>query len=171
MKGRHKDSAKAGSLTHLMDLDAATARTWNAEEIGEIFRHQLATPLECDLGGRQRHLPGRLEATGAAADAPIRTFGDLLHHRQPPPELLELTKRFAKDCRNRPDGPLPDEIATVLYFLSIAAALTRCGRRITRMDDQSLCYSLDWALKQTWLDEPSRELLRAALEAIDSPAP
>ena len=104
-------------------------------------------------------------------EEPLRTFGDLLHHRQPPLELLELTKRFAKDCRKHPDGSLPDEIATALYFLSIAAAIVKCGRRITGMDDQSLAYSLDWTLKQAWLDEPLGELLQAALAAVDSPAP
>ena len=167
MKDNDLRQSDALSLTHLMDAGAGGRRLWEPEELGAILAHQLAAPLACDLGPLDKEFDQRLERFNAAADPPIRTFGDLLDHPCPPVELLELTKRFAKDCRNHPDGPLPDEIATVLYFLSIVAAMTRCGRRITGMDDSSLRYSLSWALKQPWLDEPSRKLIEAGQETLD----
>jgi len=77
-----------------------------------------------------------------------------------------LAKRFAKACRSREDGPLPNEIATVLYVLSIAAALAKCGCRITVADDQSLQYGLDWALEQPWIDAATRATLRQCREGM-----
>lgn len=156
-------SSDARSLSRMMDPQPGGGRLWEPDELGAILAHQLSAPLECDLG----HLDGGLaERLQGAAGPPMRTFAELLDHPHPPVELLELTKRFAKACRSDPQGPLPDEIATVLYFLSIAAALARCGRRITKMDDSSLRYSLDWALGLPWLDDSSRRLLRQGREAI-----
>ncbi|OHB72648.1 MAG: hypothetical protein A2V70_17310 [Planctomycetes bacterium RBG_13_63_9] len=163
----HPQEDNAQSLTYMMDLDFGSRELWGPDELEAVLAHQLSAPLECDLGHLDKGLAGRLEAANSADGPPIRTFADLLHHPRPPVELLELTKRFAKACRSHRQSPLPDEIATVLYFLSIAVALTQCGRRITKMDDPSLGYSLDWGLKQPWLDEPTRELLRNARRAID----
>ena len=155
----------ARSLSHMMDPDpAGGVEPWSREELGEIFEHQLAAPLQCDLVD----VSEPLQTADAAA---ICTFGELLHHGQPPVGLLEQVKRFAKACRNHPNSPLPDEIATVLYFLSIAAARVKCDRRITQMDDRSLCYSLDWALKQPWLDASSRRVLQDGRDAIGTSGP
>ena len=159
----HNSSAQ--SLSYMMDPDADSGQHWEAEELGEILEHQLAARLECDLADKSKQVSEELEA---AEKSGVKTFGDLLQHANPPLELLKLTRRFAKGCRTQPDAPLPDEVATVLYFLSIAAALVRCGSRITKMDDKSLRYSLDWALKQPWLDEASRGLLREGQETIDA---
>ena len=170
MKGREVDKDEARSLTFMMDLEGGGRRLWEPAELGAILEHQLSAPLECDLSHLEKDLARRLDELDSAPGKPIKTFADLLHHPHPPVELLELTKRFAKACRTRRDGPLPGEIATVLYFLSIAVALAKCDRRITKMDDQSLRYSLDWALKQPWLDASVRELLREGQAAIDSSA-
>lgn len=167
MEERDELANDVNSLTQMMDLDSGGPKLWRPAELGAILDHQLAAPLECDLGGLDKGLAGRLAAAGGP---PIKSFRDLLHHPHPPVELLELTKRFGKACRNHPDSPLPDEIATVLYFLSIVVAITRCGRRITKMDDPSLRYSLDWALKQPWLDEATRRRFEEGRAAVDSSA-
>jgi hypothetical protein len=164
----YKDDAQ--SLTQMMDLDFAGRGLWEPNELGAILEHQLSAPLEHDLGLVDRAVAGRLAALNTAGGPPLRSFADLLHHPNPPLELLELTKRFAKACRNDRNSPLPGEIATVLYFLSIVVAITKCDRRITKMDDPALRYSLDWALKQPWLDTSTRGLLEAGRNAIDSSA-
>ena len=61
---------------------------------------------------------------------------------------------------------LPDDFAPLLYILSIVVAMTKCGCRITGLDDQALRHSLQWALDQSWVDEPTRGLLRAGYRAI-----
>ncbi len=154
------------SLTNMMDLDAAEQHPWAPDELEAILAHQLATPLECDLEAFDIGLPERLAGFNAASRPPIVTFGDLLHHSEPPADMLELIKTFAKSCRTNRNAPLPDEISTVLYFLSIVVALTKCDRRITRMDDASLRYSLDWALRQSWLDDATRALLQQGRERL-----
>ncbi len=151
------------SLTHMMDLEPGGPELWKPEDLGAILEHQLSAPLHCDLAPIDEGLAGQLESAGGT---PIRSFADLLHHPHPPIEMLQATKRFAKACRSRDDGPLPDEVATVLYILSIVAAMLHGGRRITKMDDASLRYSLDWALKQPWLDDASRGLIEQGRQAI-----
>ena len=59
---------------------------------------------------------------------------------------------------------MPRDIATMLYFACAAAALVRCGERITRLDDTKLREGLEWAIAQSWLDGTSRELFTAALK-------
>lgn len=148
----------AQSLTHMFDLDCDGARLWEPEELGAILEHQLAASVEYDLGRLDKDVAERLAAVNSAGGPPIDSFKDLLHHPQPPLEIVELTKRFAKACRSNPGGPLPDEVATVLYFLAIVVAMTRCRQRITGMDDQSLRHGLRWVLGQSWLDRATREL-------------
>jgi hypothetical protein len=166
MRGDDLHRADPQSLTQMMSAGVGDERLWAPDELGAILEHQLAAPLECDLSGLDNGLAEWLDEPGEAGDRPLGTFGDLLRHPSPPLRLLELTKEFAKARRSHPRSPLPDEIATVLYFLSIAAAMTRCGTRITRMDDHSLEYGLKWALKQPWLDDSSRGLLEEGLQAI-----
>jgi hypothetical protein len=168
MNSRDDHEDNTPSLTYMMDLDFGSQELWGPDELGAVLEHQLSAPLQCDLGRLDKGLAGRLEELNSAEGPALGTFGDLLHHPHPPVELLELAKRFAKACRSHRDSPLPDEVATVLYFLSIAVALTKCGQRITKMDDASLRYSFEWALKQSWLDASSRGLLEQARQAIDS---
>jgi len=90
------------------------------------------------------------------------TFGDLLHHPQPPLEMLQRVKRFAKACKVKAEGPLPPEVATVLYFASIVVALLRCEARISELDNKAIRTGTEWALAQTWLDQPTRSIFEEA---------
>ncbi len=131
---------------------------WPEAELGKILRHQLAAPLEADLGSA---------AIDAAANVPAGTawcvtFRDLFEHSAPPLELLEIVKAFAKDCRAKPHGPLPPEVALVLYYGCIAAALLRHGRNITQLDAASLLDGIRWALSCPWLDNSTRKLFEAS---------
>ena len=157
---RHTDPAM---LSRLMALDAEGGG-WGEQELGDILRHQLRAPLLFDLG--KLTPAGEVELRQFAhAGGRIESFGDLLHHRAPPVELLVLVKEFAKSGRTG-HGSLPREIATLLYYASIAAALVRQGRRITRMEDAGLREGLRWAVGQPWVDEPTRQVLREAIEKL-----
>jgi hypothetical protein len=81
-------------------------------------------------------------------------------------ELLEMVKDFAKANVDRPDSGLPAEIAAVLYYTSIAAALVRLDTRISQLSDAGLQRGLRGALSQGWLDEKTKELLTQALAKV-----
>jgi hypothetical protein len=166
-------SSDRRSLARLMGLDEDAESPWAERDFGAILAHQLAAPLEPDLQSVDPGVGGRLKELAAGGAAPPATFRDLLHHGQPPVELLELTQKFAKRCRKGPDSPMPDEVSTILYLLSITVARIKCHARISRLDDESLRASLQWALAQSWLVGEMRQLLldgAAALGQTDEAA-
>ena len=114
--------------------------------------------------------PGAAEMSASCDGSPLVTFGDLLRHPEPPLVLVEAAKRFARKNANKDSSALPTEIATVLYFATIAAALLHHGERITRSGDDVLRYGFQLTLERPWLDETTRSLVTEALEQFAGPA-
>jgi RNA polymerase sigma-70 factor (ECF subfamily) len=135
-----------------------------------LLQHVLTAPVPLDLSAVDAALAGSARAWAEGQGLVLRSFGDLLHHPNPLPELLELAKEFAKENRTDPESPLPREVATVLYYASIAVALARCGRRITRHDDATLGQGFRWGCEQPWVDEATRGLLREGLRVLGASA-
>jgi hypothetical protein len=160
------------SLADLMDCRGQREELWSQEELQAILKHQLAAEVQFDLERFDeavgRDLP---RAQRSVEGLSISSFGDLFQHPQPPIELLDLTRRWAKACRTGSDHSLPAEIATILYLSSIAAAMTRCHCRISALGDEALRYGFDWALAQQWLDESTLRLLESGRRALDSTGP
>jgi tRNA A-37 threonylcarbamoyl transferase component Bud32 len=159
-----------GLLAEMMAFGGEGA-LWRPEELAGIFRHQLDARLAFDFDSLDVGLGKRVEEQAEKASPPIRTFRDLLWHPQPPVELLDLAKRFAKSCAGRPGAALPEEIARVLYALSIVVGMTRCGQRITELDDRQLREQLDWAAALPWLDDAARGLLAEGRRQIGTSPP
>lgn len=157
---------QALSLSKMMNLDAGREPLWETAELEAILQHQLAAPLAPDLSVVDPAVRSRIREWGEAAGQPLSTFRDLFQHPRPPVELLELTKRFAKQCRNHPEHPLPEEVATVLYFLALAVALAKCGSRISKLSDAALREGIAWALEQPWLDESVRKTLQGLASSL-----
>ena len=153
-------------MAALLDTGSGEERIWHPDELEAILKHQLSAPIEVDLVSLERHLAARLRLAAASQGLLLKSFGDLLHHPNPPLELLKLTKDFAKACRLSRGGPLPREIATVLYFASIVVAMVRCRRRITRLDDADTRQGVEQCLAQSWLDAATRQLLEDGLKAL-----
>ena len=162
---------KASWLAQLIGLDEGDQGLWTPDELAAMLDHQFSARLEFDLGYLGRKAAPALDAMRTAEGPPIRSFRDLLHHPRPPVELLESTKEFARACGSGRDHLLPDEIAAMLYILSIAVARAKCRRRISKLDDHALRHSLDWACKQSWVDEPTRQVLCETLQVIGSGEP
>ena len=142
-------------------------RLWRDEELGAILRHQLSTPMQVDLINIERGLSLKVRNLAESLDLTLKSFGDLLAHPNPPVELLKVTKDFAKACRLSSHGSMPCEVASVLYFASIAAALVRCRRRITGLSNDALSDGFRWTLARPWLDEPTRALTEEALRLLN----
>ena len=159
------DKTEPPRLAEMLALDGRAGQVWRAEELAAILRHQLDAPLEFDLGDLSSEYAAIAHAAGDAGRLRWAvSFAELLRHPRPPLPLLERAKRFAKACRNHPDGPLPVEVATVLYFACIVVARLRCdgAPRISALDDAALVEGMSWALSQDWLDERTRELFNGA---------
>lgn len=154
------------ALAALLDAGSDDDRIWNPAELEAILKHQLSAPIQVDLVSLERHLAARLRLAASSHGLLLKSFGDLLHHPNPPLELLKLTKNFAKACRISRQGPLPREIATVLYFASIVTALVRCRRRITRLENADIQHGVEQCLAQTWLDAGTRQLFEEGLRAL-----
>jgi hypothetical protein len=129
----------------------------------------MAAPILVDLGGFDPATAGRLRTLGEAQGLLLKSFLDLFLHPVPPIELLSLTKDFAKVNMEHPDSSLPHEVAAVLYYASIAAALVRLERRITQLSEAELQRGLNWAREQPWIDGQVKALLDSALQKLAQP--
>ena len=158
------------SLAAFLAAGAERERLWRPEELGAIFRHQMSAPILVDLGGFDPATAVRLKALSEAQNLLLKSFSDLFHHLIPPLELLSLTKDFAKANMEHPESALPQEVAGVLYYASIAAAIVRLDARISQLKDPELQRGLLWAKDQPWVDDQTREILVQALEKISSDA-
>jgi hypothetical protein len=159
------------SLAAFMAAGDEHARLWRTEELGAIFRHQLAAPILVDLGGFDPATAGRLKILGDAQNLLLKSFLDLFLHPVPPVELLTLTKEFAKSNMDHPDSSLPKEVAAELYYASIAAAFVRLDRRISQLSDTELEKGFKWAKDQRWASPPIQDLLAHALNKVSQPGP
>jgi hypothetical protein len=158
--------SRAKDLSALLAAGEEHSRLWRTDELAAIFKHQVAAPMLVDLGGFDPRTASRLQMLGESQGLLLKSFADLIHHSSPPLELLELVKDFAKANIDRPESGLPSEIASVLYYLSIASALVHLDVRISKLSDADLQRGLSWAREQAWLDDQTGQLLAQALEKI-----
>jgi hypothetical protein len=163
-------SARPRSLAGLLNSSSESERLWRPEELAAIFRHQLSAPVLLDLGGFDATLALRLRNLSEAQGLLLKSFSELFRHPDPPLELLVLTKDFAKANMNQPESTLPGEVATALYYASIASALVRLGARISTLKDPDLHRGFGWTMEQGWIDEGTRGLLADARAALTSGA-
>jgi hypothetical protein len=154
-------------LARMMDLDEEPEQVWSEEELGPILRHQLSASVKFDLETLEEEASSKLESLLVGGGAGIRSFNDLFHHPHPPIELLVMTKNFTKACRSNPQGPLPKEIAMVLYLASIVIAMIRCHQRITELSEHELENSLVWAIDQSWIDEDLKSIFKEGLNSAE----
>ena len=159
--------SRAKELSALMNSAGAEhSGLWRPDELAAVFRHQMSVPMLVDLGTLDLRANTKLRIMSEARGLLLKSFADLFQHPAPPIELLELVKDFAKANFDHPESGLPTEIASVLYYASISAALVRLDHRISKLPDNELAPGLRWAGQQPWLDENTKSLFRAALEKL-----
>ncbi|MFW5923647.1 MAG: hypothetical protein ACOCSQ_04615 [Planctomycetota bacterium] len=159
------ENSSGESLSRLLGLENQETG-WREEELGAVLEHQLSASLE-SLRHTSVHRAEE-DCGGATDEVPetIATFRELLHHPNPPLELLKRTKTFARDARMSCGGPLPDAVAAVLYYASIMLAFNRHGERISALSKEDLERGVQGVMKRPWLGENHRELLRRELRAF-----
>jgi hypothetical protein len=156
-------SLAARRLAELLEWDAGATSLWRDEDFGQVLAHQLSAPLDEDLPGATKGiqwLPWPQRRTS------ITTFGDLLNDPVPSLALLEQTKQFAKSQMSRAALGMPTQVASVIYYACIAAAMVRLHKRITTLDDAALRTGLDWVCRLPWIDRSIEGLCRSALLTV-----
>jgi hypothetical protein len=126
---------------------------WEPAELEDVLRHQLAAPFEFGEADDGDALRFTATAPGAPP-APRRgsTLAALLSDPSPQIEALRRAKEWAKPAMHGHADDLPREVAGVIYFAAIHAALSRGGERITHLTDGALRKGARWALRRPWLD-------------------
>jgi hypothetical protein len=155
-------------LASLLTSSSAAARLWRPQELAAIFRHQLSAPVFMDLGRLEAGAAAKLKGLTDSQGLLLKSFAELFHHSTPPLELLELTKDFGKANMNHPESALPHEVATAVYYLSIATALVRLDERISKLPDAELRRGFLWVCAQDWIDPETKALLLSANERISA---
>jgi len=158
--------AQPGSLADVLDCTENKSPLWRPAELEALLRHQMAAPVQVDLSSLAPALAEQLRGLSDAQALTLRSFADLFQHPQPPVELLRLVKDFAKAAHESSEGPLPPEIARVLYYASIAAALARLKTRITSLSDVQLREGFGWVQTRDWIDPATKELVNQALPCL-----
>jgi hypothetical protein len=158
--------SRAKELAALMASGAERERLWRPEELAAIFRHQISSAMLVDLGSFDPNAAANVKLVSQAQGLLLKSFADLFHHSTPPVELLKLVKDFAKANLDHPESGLPAEIASALYYMSIASALVHLDTRISRLPDADLRRGLAQTREQPWLDDPTKKLLAQALDKI-----
>ena len=133
-------------------------KVWTAEELREVLAHQLRAALVYDLGS-----VGALRDAEALGQQGVRTFGDLIRHGSPPVDLLRLAKDYFKSSLVSEDGPLPPDVARLLYYGVIGVAGLRHGQGISSLTRDELTRGLKWATSRDWADQETRNVLAEAL--------
>ena len=156
-------------LAPLLRVGTVAEPAWGEGDWAAMLRHQLAAALPPDVGKHTAALSRESATGGRSAPLLDGTFGELLHHPHPAPDALALVKDFAKAAKDDPDGPLPAEVAAVLYYASILVARARCGRRISALPDDALRRGAERVLAGAWVDARTRSLLVAGLAFLNGP--
>jgi hypothetical protein len=159
-KGRAKE------LAALMSTSDESSPLWGADELAALFRHQMSAPVLVDLGSFDPRTATQLKTLAEAQGLLLSSFADLFNHATPPLQLLQLVKDFAKANMDHPESGLPREIATALYYTSIAAALLRLDKRISQLPDAELQRGFKWVQEQKWLDDKTKGLVAEVLKKL-----
>lgn len=141
-------------------------RELSSGELAAICRSRMGEPVFVDLAGFDLGAGARLRALAHGQGLLLTSFADLFHHPFPPIELLETVKSFAKANAKDPQSPYAKEVSLLLYYESIAAALVKLGKRITRLSREQVLEGFDWVLSQAWIDGRDRELLEQARKVV-----
>ena len=96
------------------------------------------------------------------------TLRNCLCGDSPAIEALEAVKEWANIQRASRSQALPGELASAIYYGAIAAALVRCDKKITGLNDQALASGLGFVHSLDWLDESIRATIGAAIERVNA---
>jgi hypothetical protein len=141
---------------------------WESGELGDVLRHQLAASFDTGDDGHEQRFAVAGTTGATPMPRPATTFAALLSDPSPHVEALRRVKEWAKPAMQGYADDLPREVAGVIYFAAIHAALARAGQRITHLPDGTLRKGAKWALRRPWLDPVTEAVLREGLAHLSA---
>lgn len=148
-------------------LELPESPVWAPSDFRQILAHQLQSSAreELEIWAKDEHIDAtRWSSTLDGLNGSLR---EVLLRSDPPVAVLRLIKEFAKSHRSREvESHLPREVASVIYYAAISAALLRTNERITDLGTTALCQGLDWVLRQEWIDDALRPLFLQAAQRL-----
>lgn len=146
-----------GKLAGLMQLNPAEVE-WRDDDLAAILKHQLAQPLAPIVA---QYMPAGMDEENPSHHK-IKTFGDLFASSAPPAELLDIVRKFARDCRDAGEKTLPSVIAGALYWSAIAAAIATSAGLHSKLSKTDIEVGLKWLSDQKWLTPQLHKLAKKA---------
>jgi hypothetical protein len=133
---------------------------WYKRDFGSTLEHHLNTPVP-------RTWPDPSSAQGDEGYPAPATIGYLLLSNRPAVESLRAVKHFAKRMRAGAQTDRLRQVATVLYYASIAAAELRANSVITTLPRPAILDGYRWAWGRSWTYFPLCCLFESAIALQD----
>ena len=158
----------SSSLAKLFELGRDTD-VRSPEATREALEHLLSLPMENALNQLPRELADKLrqrslelEVASNAGKAGINTFGKLLTHPQPPLEMLQFAKDFAKAAISHGRTIWPRNVCEVLNYASYAAAQVCWGDRLGTLSTADLRAGFQKLGSRVWITKEMKVLFEQA---------
>jgi hypothetical protein len=159
----------AAQISALLDFNPSAPDLWGNEDLHGMFKQRLAASIKNDLGTlsmRSAMAAAYQSGLREASRSGIASFYDLFTHPHPPILLLRLSKDVFKGFAGKADERRPEQqVAYLMYILSILTA-TGLGHSISSLTSAQLLTATQWALNQSWIDSPGRDLFKAASQYL-----
>ncbi|MBI1371340.1 MAG: hypothetical protein GC159_01070 [Phycisphaera sp.] len=152
-------------LEKIAEVQMDAQDLWRDDDLKTILDEQLKMPL-ADM---ERILPNsgkKAERYAESTLPPLDTIGSALLHQQTPVELLKVIKSYAKVADRDPSEPIPQKVARVLYYASIASALVNQGALISSLATDRLTESLGARRRSAWITPKLCELFDLATKTL-----
>jgi len=159
-----EDSERYLRLVNLASSDAIP--TWTAQELADVWQHQLASPLVSCVQEVSPVHALRCEALCASANPQITTIEQLLHHPSPHTELFIHLARWLEQSINSKHELLPRELAAALLDIALILSRVRTGTCIVSIADKDLSDRARVVTTSAWLDDRTRQAMIKAADEL-----
>jgi DNA-directed RNA polymerase specialized sigma24 family protein len=164
------DESNPSLLARLFGVDDGREAIWESFDLKNLLARLLATPLAEALPGIDRRAIAAAARSVPGATPGSLTLSEVFADPMPSVELLREIKEWARRSTRAQDSPLPADLASLLYFASIAAARLRRGQWISKLDPSLVHKGLEMLLARDWVGEPFRTLFRQTAPICESNA-
>lgn len=152
-------------LLHLM-LGESEAAPWESADLPAIWTDLLDKSVGVFAETVDPIEALRLVKRGRSANPPITTLRDLLHHANPPPDMMTILATTAQANLANAEPPIPHAISRVINGYSLLSIRWIKAEAIPEVSDATLWSQLAWMISLNWLDDQTREQLHARKKAL-----